>query len=152
MAHDKTPPRNRMILVFTLLTPAVLIGLVPFFHTYFIQMTEGETAERLAAAPPDSRDAIFAAERQKLETGPMPIDRAMQTLGSRGRDASPIVAPTPSDDLSALSGWGPMADDARVAAAQAAHDAAHAPPPPPPVATVDAPAEGAPAPEVAPAP
>ncbi|NOY91954.1 MAG: hypothetical protein GXP55_12225 [Deltaproteobacteria bacterium] len=131
MAHDTTPPRNKMILVFTLLSPVLLIALVPLFHDYFLDMTEGEVAARVAEAPPTIRDATFAAQRQHLETGPMPIERAMREMASRGRDASPVIAPTPSDDTAAVSGWGPMEDAAAAAAAQAAHERAHRPPPPP---------------------
>ncbi len=136
MAHDTTPPRNKMILVFTLLSPAFLIALVPLFHDYFLDMTEGEVAARVAAAPPTIRDAIFAAQRQHLETGPMPIERAMREMASRGRDASPVIAPTPSDDTAAVSGWGPMEDAAAVAAAVAAHERVHRPPSPPPAPVV----------------
>ena len=136
MAHDITEPRNRTILVFTIISLLALIVLVPFFHTYFIEMTEGQGAARIAEAPPTARDATFATERQHLETGPMPIERAMRDLASRGRDASPVIAPAPSDDVAALSGWGPMENAAAAAAAQAAHELAHRPPPPPVVEAI----------------
>lgn len=142
MAHDTTPPRNRMILIFTLVSPALLILLVPLFHTYFTQMTEGEAVTRVAESPPGIRDEIFATEREHLDTGPMPIERAMRDIAARGRDASPVIAPTPSDDMGAVSGWGPLADEAAVAAAEAAHAAAHPPPPPPPPAPSAAPVIG----------
>lgn len=45
------------------------------------------------------------AEAKKLASGRLPIEQAMRGLAERGRTGFPSVAPTPSDDLSAMSGW-----------------------------------------------
>ncbi|MDH3727928.1 MAG: cytochrome c [Myxococcales bacterium] len=55
---------------------------------------------------PDDEYAIVKQKQEaSLEAGTMPIDQAMGELATKQRaDLSPIAA-TPSEDLSALSGW-----------------------------------------------
>lgn len=52
-------------------------------------------------------DALAARERdgKALQAGKMPIEAAMQALGTRGRSTFPGIAPRPSEDVSSLSGW-----------------------------------------------
>jgi len=50
-------------------------------------------------------DAVRNEERAKLAAGPMPIDKAMEALAQRGRNAFPRLVAQPSGDLSAMSGW-----------------------------------------------
>lgn len=49
--------------------------------------------------------AVRNEERTTLTTGAVPIDKAMEALAQRGRNAFPKLAAKPSDDLSAMSGW-----------------------------------------------
>lgn len=59
-----------------------------------------------ADAPRDAKIvAMREAEKQKLESGKLPIEKAMQALAQRGRGASNAIAPVQSEDLSAMSGW-----------------------------------------------
>jgi hypothetical protein len=67
---------------------------------------------------PESRLNIEAEESRQLSSGPLPIDRAMQLLSTRGRlGASREIHPEGSKDTSPLMGWmqmpatvpGPMA-------------------------------------------
>ena len=48
---------------------------------------------------------VRAQEQQKLGAGRVPIDQAIAALAQRGRSGFPKLAPKPSDDLSAMSGW-----------------------------------------------
>jgi hypothetical protein len=50
-------------------------------------------------------EAVRNEEHAKLTAGAMPIEKAMQVLAQRGREAFPRLAAKPSDDLSAMSGW-----------------------------------------------
>jgi hypothetical protein len=50
-------------------------------------------------------EAMRNEERAKLGSGSMPIDKAMEALAQRGRNAFPQLASKPSADLSAMSGW-----------------------------------------------
>jgi hypothetical protein len=45
------------------------------------------------------------AEQAKLGSGKLPIEQAIAGLAQRGRAGFPKIAPKPSDDLSAMSGW-----------------------------------------------
>lgn len=49
--------------------------------------------------------AVREAEAKKLASGKLPIEQAMRTLGERGRTSFRSLAPAPSDDLSAMTGW-----------------------------------------------
>jgi hypothetical protein len=50
-------------------------------------------------------EAVRKEEHAKLSSGSMPIDKAMEALAQRGRNAFPQLAAKPSGDLSAMSGW-----------------------------------------------
>jgi len=57
-------------------------------------------------APRDAKIvAKRASEQQALESGKLPIDKAIETLAQRGRGASNKIAPVQSGDLSAMAGW-----------------------------------------------
>ncbi|MBT8465466.1 MAG: cytochrome c [Myxococcales bacterium] len=58
-----------------------------------------------APVSPDEYDIITRQQEEALEKGPMPIAQAMAEYGSAQRDAFAALAPQPSTDESALSGW-----------------------------------------------
>jgi hypothetical protein len=45
------------------------------------------------------------AEAQTLQSGKLSIDAAKQVIAEKGRSGHNTIAPTPSDDLSPISGW-----------------------------------------------
>ena len=49
--------------------------------------------------------SLRADEHQRMTAGPMPIDRAMQMLQTKGRMASPDIMPSASKDVAPLQGW-----------------------------------------------
>ncbi len=84
-------------------TIAVLFGAQHWYASYLdVSVVHGLEVD----APMNEKlAAVRAQEQQKLSSGRMPIDRAMQALAQRGRMAFPLVAPKPSEDLSPMSGW-----------------------------------------------
>jgi hypothetical protein len=59
-----------------------------------------------ADAPRDAKIvAMREAEQKALSGGKLPIQRAIEQLGQRGRGASNKIAPMQSEDVSAMSGW-----------------------------------------------
>jgi hypothetical protein len=78
---------------------------------------EGEVGAEVAA--------LKQAQRAAIETGAMPIERAMKLLADRGRMASPMVAPEASTDPGPAAGW--------------MHHPSYEPPPAPPAAEETAP-------------
>jgi hypothetical protein len=61
------------------------------------ELSEGQASEALLAARGEQKKA--------LESGKIPLAQAIDTLAKRGRNAASSIAPTPSSDLSAVSGW-----------------------------------------------
>ncbi len=55
--------------------------------------------------PDDEYAVVKRAQKETLETGPMPIDKAMTEIATRGRGEFPTILARPSDDLSAVNGW-----------------------------------------------
>jgi hypothetical protein len=103
---DDSPPRNGVILFYTVLAVLTLVGLkfvMDSFHDSSRLAIQAQHLER-------SRSSQVLAEyreqvSQALGEGEMPIDRAMQELAQRGRGAFPQVRPFPSTDRGALEGW-----------------------------------------------
>jgi hypothetical protein len=61
----------------------------------------------VGATSPKALLEVRASEQARLEQGPLPIERAMDQLASRGRrGAGPALEPLPSDDLAPMQGWG----------------------------------------------
>jgi hypothetical protein len=58
-----------------------------------------------APTPADEYDLITAQARETLDSGALPIARAMQEYSSKSRAEFAAVTPKPSEDESALSGW-----------------------------------------------
>jgi hypothetical protein len=61
---------------------------------------------KVGTAPADALDSVRADEKQRLASGSMPIDKAMQHLAVKGRmGASPDIMPSASRDIAPLQGW-----------------------------------------------
>ena len=143
-------------------TIAVLFGLQIWYASYLdVAVVHGQLNAPLNPKVVSHREQ----DRQKLDSAKVPIGKAMEDLGKRGRAAFSTIAPKPSDDLSAMSGWmhrpdfrpyeprkgAPAPEAAAPEAAPAEGEVAQAPGATPPPAA--APAAGQPkrAPKVAPA-
>jgi hypothetical protein len=87
----------------SLLTVVVLFGLQQWYASYIdVHVVHASRA----AAPLDPKVAAQRErERSKLSGGSMPIAEAKKAIAQGGRSAFPRIAPKPSDDISAMSGW-----------------------------------------------
>jgi hypothetical protein len=112
------------------------------YATYIDRKYHAELAQR---GPYESVLAAREEEQKLFAQGKMPLDQAMQRLAERGRAGFGPIAPTPSADLSPISGWIHRHGFKPVVA----HPVRIARPPevvaPPPAAAEPAPAEPAPA-------
>jgi hypothetical protein len=103
---DDTPPRNRLIFGYTIVVVFALIGLKFVFDSY---LDVSRTAKRREQIATSRANVILAeyrrAQRERLESGPMPIDRAMHELARRGRNAFAQIRPEASGDRAPLQGW-----------------------------------------------
>jgi hypothetical protein len=81
----------------------VIVGLFVLQELYASWIDVRAHAQLAAAGVSPELAAVRAAEAKKLAAGKLPIERAMQAVAGRARAST--VAPAPSDDLSAMSGW-----------------------------------------------
>ncbi|WP_394837081.1 hypothetical protein LVJ94_09250 [Pendulispora rubella] len=123
MATDNSPPRIRLIMVMAFGTVGTLFVLKFVFDSYFTFMFEGEAKAKIAA--PAELAKLHEEETKKLTGSPIPIDKAMGELASKGRESSTLIAPQPSQDDGPLTGWsqGLRAKAAAKAGEGAANDA-----------------------------
>ena len=132
---DDSPPSIRIIVGYSLLSVLILVGLKFGFDSYLdqsrIRVRGSHIAESHTVA---TLDEYREQQRSQLTGGAMPIDRAVQELGRRGRNAFPLVRPGDSYDLDPLRGWSQLPREV-----PALHPT---PPPPPPPPAPSVPAEG----------
>jgi hypothetical protein len=103
---DDTPPRNRVIFSYTMLGVITLVGLKFVFDSYLDSSRRDVRRDHIEASHTQVvLDAYRAEQRLRLSGGPMPIDRAIQEIGRRGRTAFPQLRPMPSEDREPLIGW-----------------------------------------------
>ncbi len=102
---DDTPPRHGLIAFYAGLAVITLGGLHFVFTSYFKWTAEGLVYSEQLSRPSSELGELRADEAARFAAGEMDIDRAMQQLARGGR-VSPRIAPSPSDDLGALAGWG----------------------------------------------
>jgi hypothetical protein len=113
MATEKAEPQTGLILkvgafaVFTLLVAHA--GLV----AYFDSIAKAEEQRKFGDAKPVALMSLRADEQQRLNAGPMPIEKAMQQMVAQGRmGMSPMVVPSNSRDVAPLQGWSKMPSEA----------------------------------------
>src|SRR5258708_40116576 len=109
MATDKLEARTGLTFQIGLGAGVTLIALHAGLVSYFDGMTRSEQHRKIGAAVPEALMSLRADEKQRLTSGAMPIDQAMQRLNSQGRmAASPEIMPTASKDVAPLQGWAKM--------------------------------------------
>jgi hypothetical protein len=112
MAIDKSEPRVGLIFRIGLLVVGLLIGTRALLNSYFDQIASAEEGRKIGQSVPTALIELRADEEQRLTSGPMPIDKAMQSLAGKGRmGASPDIVPSASRDLAPLQGWSKMPGD-----------------------------------------
>lgn len=106
MAADKSEPKVGMIAKVAVLCIATLIGVHEALVAYFDQVAQAEEYRKVGSAVPTALLNARADEKQRLETGSMPIEKAMEAIEAKGRmGASPDIAPSASRDVAPLQGW-----------------------------------------------
>jgi hypothetical protein len=109
---------------------------------YFDHAAQAEEYRKVGSAKPEALMNLRDDEKQRLTSGPTPIDRAMQMLSKpNGRmTASPDIMPSASKDTAPLQCWSKMPCDVPPAMTAAPAE----PPPPSPSASAAPPASAAP--------
>ncbi len=133
MAHDKSPPQNRLIILFAVLSVATLAALSPMFQSYFNSVIEGQTSLNRAPRPcsasapcPRGRPCENGFCLSELEVHQrdqaLSVTQAMKKVAREGRAAA-AIAPHDSEDLGALEGWQLTKNERAVARARRAMQA-----------------------------
>lgn len=103
MAHENTPPRTRIIILFTSMSVLTLAVLHPLFISYFTTMTAEELRVKIRELPA-TEVAVYQREQAGLlEGGELPIERSMALIASGARP--PVITPAPSDEEAPRAGW-----------------------------------------------
>ena len=154
MAVDKSEPRTPLIVLIAGLVVVTLVTLKFVFDWYFLDIAEEHVHALVldSKATIDERDEIRRGWEADLERDPMPIERAMEQIARRGRLATALIAPQPSTDRGALTGWSHARPEARRMRAIPPPAAPVPPPPAPPPAPEPVMPEGMPAGDVLGAP
>ena len=109
MATDKSEPKIGLIFSVGLLCVVILVVVHAALTSYFNFALQGEELRKFGEVKPTALLALRAAEKDRLAAGAMPIDKAMEQVARQGRkNAPPEIAPGPSKDLAALTGWSKM--------------------------------------------
>ncbi len=116
MAHESSNPKVKVMIIAAILSGVGLMAFDAVFRSYYTAMMEDEESEKVLTVAPKQLLELRAAEKQRLTSAALPIDRAMKELSTRGRedpglkDVSKIdISPQPSNDQGALTGWGMLA-------------------------------------------
>jgi hypothetical protein len=110
MATDKSEPRVGIIAQVGVIAIVTLLIVRGVLISYYDQMQREEFDRKVA--PPDALMSLRNDEAQRLKTGAMPIDQAMQAMAAKGRmGASPAVMPSESRDIAPLQGWVKLPSD-----------------------------------------
>jgi hypothetical protein len=106
MATDKSEPRVGLIFKIGFLAIVTLLVVRAALNSYFDQVVSAEKSVKIGQAVPHALINLRADEDQRLKSGPMPIEQAMQAIVAKGRmNASPDIAPSASRDVAPLQGW-----------------------------------------------
>ena len=106
MATDKTEPRVGLIFQIGGFSIVLLLAVHAALTSYFNFALQGEELRKFGEVKPVALLNLRAAEKDRLNAGAMPIDKAMEQVAHEGRkNAEPAIAPQPSKDVGPLSGW-----------------------------------------------
>jgi hypothetical protein len=129
MALDNTQPKVGAIAQVAILAIVSLLFTRAGLLAYFDRMARAEEYRKWGSLDPAALHSVRADEKQRLSSGAMPIDKAMQLMATKGRmGASQDIVPAASaKDIAPLQGWTRMP-----AEVPPAMSVAPAPPPPAP--------------------
>src|SRR5262249_55758913 len=119
MAHETAGPKIGGMFLIAILSAITLGVLDQVFKSYFTMMMEEEEHEKVLGVAPVQLNQLRAAEKQRLTSAGIPIDRPMKELATRGREdpalkdlAKTDITPQASNDQAPLVGWSLLAKDA----------------------------------------
>lgn len=107
MAHQNEDPKNALILTVGLGCLVALTGILFGLHSYYDHLRDGLQQSKIFGKPSEELVALHADEQHKLTTYAVldkakgryriPVDRAVELLSKKGRDAFPVLTPDPAN-------------------------------------------------------
>lgn len=101
--YDDSPPRNGVILFYTVLTVVSLFGVAQLLKSYFAKMMDSELQEKVYTVGLAETAAYKAKEQEQLEK--FGIGTAIKGYAARGHSASPALASESGAGKAAITGW-----------------------------------------------
>jgi hypothetical protein len=112
MAFDKSEPRVGLIFQIGLFVVVTLVGIRAALISYFANISGDEEHRKIGMVVPTALLSLRADEDQRLKSGPMPVEQAMQAIVAKGRmGASPDIVPSASRDMGPMQGWMKMPNE-----------------------------------------
>ena len=106
MATDKSEPRVGLIMQIAVASIVALVATHAMLTSYFDKIASAEEHRKYGDVQPEALMAQRADEKARLSSGPLPVVKAMQEIGQRGRtEANPAIVPSASKDVAPLGGW-----------------------------------------------
>ncbi len=91
--YDDSPPRNGLILFYTISTLVFLLLVKVTLDSYFADVMGAEVHDKVLSRGMEPVKAMRAREEKLLRQGSMPIEQAARAMSQRGRAASPMITP-----------------------------------------------------------
>ena len=107
MAHQKEDPKNLLIIAVGLGCFVTLVGVMFGLASYYDNLRDHEQQTKVLGKPNADLVALRAEEQRKMTTYAVldkgkgryriPVDRAIDLLSKKGRDAFPTLQPDPAN-------------------------------------------------------
>ena len=107
MATEPTSPRTGIILKGAVIAIGTLLAVHGALVAYFDHYAQAEELRKFGDIKPEALMNLRTDEKERLHSGPIPIDQAMQQMAARGRTAFPDITPNPTapKDVAPMQQW-----------------------------------------------
>jgi hypothetical protein len=113
--YDDSPPRNGVILFYTILTVVSLFGVAQLLKSYFANMMNSELQVKVFTVGLEETAEFKAREHEQLEKSG--IGSAIKLYAARGHSASPVLRSETGANKPGISGWSQLKRDVPTAPA-----------------------------------
>ncbi|HEX5660182.1 MAG TPA: hypothetical protein VFX59_23470 [Polyangiales bacterium] len=113
--YDDSPPRNGVILFYTILAVVSLFGVAQLLKSYFANIMNGEYTEKVYTVGLAETAEFKSHEQEQLDKSG--IGSAIKAYAARGHAASPVLRSESGANKPGITGWSQLKRDVAVAPA-----------------------------------
>jgi hypothetical protein len=113
--YDDSPPRNGVILFYTILTVVSLFGVAQLLKSYFATIMNGEFETKVFTVGLAETAEFKAQEQEQLQKSG--IGNAIKQYAARGHAASPVLRSESGANKPTITGWSQLKHDVPTAPA-----------------------------------